>query len=86
LLFGSVACHDEDSDAPADDVVAAERSRAMVARQASAQVKASDTVLVHYTGLRQRTGETFFTTRARGVSACSGRAVVTPARACKRPS
>jgi FKBP-type peptidyl-prolyl cis-trans isomerase len=97
LLFGSVACHD-DSDAPADRVAAAERSRAMprliqqlpppvdlrappagatrtasgvsykklVTKATSAQAKASDTVLVHYTGWRQRTGETFFTTRARG--------------------
>lgn len=31
-----------------------------------AQARGSDTVLVHYTGWRQRTGETFFTTRARG--------------------
>jgi hypothetical protein len=37
----------------------------LVARAASAPAKASDTVLVHYTGWR-RTGETFFTTRARG--------------------
>jgi hypothetical protein len=31
-----------------------------------AQAKGTDRVLVHYTGWRQRTGETFFTTRARG--------------------
>jgi FKBP-type peptidyl-prolyl cis-trans isomerase len=37
----------------------------LVTRAASAQAKASDTVLVHYTGWR-RTGETFFATRARG--------------------
>jgi FKBP-type peptidyl-prolyl cis-trans isomerase len=37
----------------------------LVTKEASAQPRASDTVLVHYTGWR-RTGETFFTTRARG--------------------
>jgi hypothetical protein len=35
-------------------------------RAAGAQPQRSDTVLVHYTGWRQRTGETFFTTK--GVS------------------
>jgi hypothetical protein len=38
----------------------------LATKHAGAQAKASDTVLVHYTGWRQRTGETFFTTRARG--------------------
>jgi FKBP-type peptidyl-prolyl cis-trans isomerase len=41
------------------------RYKKLATKEASAQPRASDTVLVHYTGWR-RTGETFFTTRARG--------------------
>ena len=35
-------------------------------RESNAAARGSDTVLVHYTGWRQRSGETFFTTKGRG--------------------
>jgi hypothetical protein len=35
----------------------------LTSRDAGAQPQRSDTVLVHYTGWRQRSGETFFTTK-----------------------
>jgi FKBP-type peptidyl-prolyl cis-trans isomerase FklB len=38
----------------------------LTARKDGARPQRSDTVLVHYTGWRQRTGETFFTTRGVG--------------------
>jgi FKBP-type peptidyl-prolyl cis-trans isomerase len=38
----------------------------MTAHESGAQAKATDTALVHYTGWRQRSGETFFSTKGRG--------------------
>jgi hypothetical protein len=35
----------------------------LTAREAGAQARRGDSVMVHYTGWRQRTGETFFTTK-----------------------
>jgi hypothetical protein len=35
----------------------------LTARESGATVRRGDTVMVHYTGWRQRTGETFFTTK-----------------------
>jgi hypothetical protein len=37
--------------------------KTLTAREAGAQARRGDTVMVHYTGWRQRTGETFFTTK-----------------------
>jgi hypothetical protein len=38
----------------------------LTAREAGTQARRGDTVMVHYTGWRQRTGETFFTTTGIG--------------------
>ena len=38
----------------------------LTAREGGVQAKGGDSAMVHYTGWRQRTGETFFTTKAIG--------------------
>ena len=40
--------------------------KTLVANAAGAQPKRNETALIQYTGWRQRTGETFFTTKGRG--------------------
>jgi peptidylprolyl isomerase len=55
-----------DLKAPPDDASKTASGLAykkLTVRDTGAQPKRSDTVLVHYTGWRQRTGETFFTTK-----------------------
>jgi hypothetical protein len=58
-----------DLKAPPDDATKTASGLAvkkLTERAAGAQAQRSDTVLLHYTGWRRRTGETFFTTK--GVS------------------
>lgn len=55
-----------DITAPPDDATKTSSGLAvkkLTARDGGAQTRRRDTVMVHYTGWRQRTGETFFTTK-----------------------
>jgi hypothetical protein len=58
-----------DIKAPPDDAARTTSGLAMkklATRDGGAQARRGDTVMVHYTGWRQRTGETFFTTKGTG--------------------